>query len=71
MTELERLRSITAQELLSLGLSNIAYVKDVEVDGGTAVALCAANGHQIAIVPDRATAIAAAWKNGLAPLTLQ
>ena len=43
---------------------------DVEVDGETAVALFAANGQQIAVMEDRDTAVAAAWQNGLAPMTL-
>jgi len=63
-------RTITAQQLAALGLNDLAYVKDVEVDGGTAFAIFAANGQQLAIVPDRETAIAAAWENGLAPVTL-
>jgi hypothetical protein len=48
----------------------MAYLKDVEVDGETAVALFAANGQQIAVVEDHQTAVAAAWQNGLAPMTL-
>ena len=48
----------------------MAYVKNIEVDGETAVALFAANGLQIAVMEDRETAVAAAWQNGLAPMTL-
>lgn len=70
MTELERIRALTPQDLLMLGIKNIAYMKDVEVDGETAVALFAANGQQIAVMEDRQTAVAAAWQNGLSPLTL-
>ncbi len=70
MTEAERIRALTPQDLLMLGIKNIAYMKDVEVDGETAVALFAANGQQIAVMEDRATATAAAWQNGLAPMTV-
>lgn len=70
MTELERIRALTPQDLLMLGIKNIAYMKDVEIDGETAVALFAANGQQIAIMQDRQTAVAAAWQNGLSPLTV-
>lgn len=70
MTELERIRALTQQDLLMLGIKNIAYMKDIEVDGETAVALFAANGQQIAVMQDRQTAVAAAWQNGLAPMTL-
>jgi hypothetical protein len=70
MTELERIRALTPEDLLMLGIKNIAYMKDVEVDGETVVALFAANGQQIAVMQDRQTAVAAAWQNGLAPMTV-
>lgn len=69
-TNLERLRRITAQELLALGMKNIAYVRPITIDGATAVAICAANGKQIALAPDLGAALAAAWENGLAPVTV-
>jgi hypothetical protein len=70
MTNVERIRALSPQDLLMLGIKEMAYVKDVEVDGETAVALFAANGQQIAVMEDRQTAVAAAWQNGLAPMTL-
>jgi len=70
MTNVERIRALTPQDLLMLGIKDMAYVKDVEVDGETGVALFAANGQQIAVMEDRQTAVAAAWQNGLAPMTL-
>lgn len=69
-SELERIRQMSIEELLGLGVKNVAYLKDVEVDGGTAVAIFAANGQQLALVPDRNTAMSAAWENGLAPMRL-
>lgn len=69
-TELETVRAISRQQLAALGLNDVAYVKDVEVDGATAFAIFAANGEQLAVVPDRDTAVAAARENGLAPVTL-
>jgi len=70
MTEVERIRALTPKDLLMLGIKDMAYVKSIEVDGETAVALFAANGLQIAVMEDRETAVAAAWQNGLAPMTL-
>ncbi|MGH6891082.1 MAG: DUF1150 family protein [Dongiaceae bacterium] len=70
MTELERVRGLTPQDLLMLGIKDVAYLKDIEVDGETVVALFAANGQQIAVMEDRQTALAAAWQNGLAPMTV-
>ncbi|MET1026218.1 MAG: DUF1150 family protein [Dongiaceae bacterium] len=71
MINAEGFKHLTAQEMLAFGLKDIAYLKDVEVDGGTAVAIHAANGQQIALMPDRSTAVAAVWENGLAPVALQ
>ena len=69
-TELERIRALTPGDLLVLGMKNMAYMKDMEVDGETVVGLFAANGQQIAVMEDRETAVAAAWQNGLAPMTV-
>ena len=71
MMTTERIREISAQELLALGLKDIAYLKEIEVDGGTAVAIHAANGQQIALMPDHNAAVAAVWENGMAPVALQ
>jgi hypothetical protein len=70
MNAIDRLRQISAKELLALGLENVAYVRAVEIDGNTAIALCAADGAQIALAPDLKAAVAAAWENGLAPVTV-
>jgi hypothetical protein len=70
MTNVERIRALSPQDLLMLGVKDMAYLKDIEVDGETVVGLFAANGQQIAVVEDRQTAVAAAWQNGLAPMTL-
>jgi hypothetical protein len=69
-SELEPVRQMSIEELLGLGVKNVAYLKDVEVDGATAVAIFAANGQQLALVPDRNAAMSAAWENGLAPMPL-
>lgn len=71
MIDADRIRHLNAQELLALGLKDIAYLKDVEVDGESVIAIHAANGQQIALLPDRGAAVAAAWENGLAPVSLQ
>ena len=70
MTNVERIRGLSPQDLLMLGIKEMAYVKDIEVDGETQVALFAANGQQIAVMEDRQTAVATAWQNGLSPMTV-
>ncbi|MDY0872285.1 DUF1150 family protein [Dongia rigui] len=69
-TEIIDAHEITRQQLLALGLNDVAYVRDVDVDGATAFGIFAANGQQLAVMPDRDAAVAAAWENGLAPVTL-
>ncbi|WP_374310730.1 DUF1150 family protein [Dongia sp.] len=69
-TEHTDVHAITRQQLLALGLNDVAYVRDVEVDGATAFGIFAANGQQLAVMPDREAAVAAAWENGLAPVTI-
>jgi len=70
MTNVERIRGLSPQDLLMLGIKEMAYVKDIEVDGETQVALFAANGQQIAVMEDRQAAVATAWQNGLSPMTV-
>jgi len=70
MTESERIRGLNPQDMLMLGIKDMAYLKEIEVDGETAVGLFAANGQQIAVMEDLQTAVATAWQNGLAPMTV-
>lgn len=69
-TETVDAHAISRQQLLALGLNDVAYVRDVKVDGDIVFGIFAANGQQLAVMPDRETAVAAAWENGLAPVTL-
>ena len=70
MVSIEQIRKISTEDLLTLGVKDVAYLKEIEVDGGSAVGIFAANGLQLALLPDRNAAIAAAVENGLAPVTL-
>ncbi len=48
MTDLqETLRSLSSQDLLSLGMSQVAYVKPVSQDGQTSFAIYAAGWHAL------------------------
>ena len=70
MNQVDRLRRMSVQELMALGLDNVVYVRPVEVDGATAIAVFAANGRQIAVAPDLRAAVTTAWENGLSPVTV-
>ncbi len=52
-------RHLTAEQLSALGVSHIAYVKPVTVNGTAGFAIHAADGTPMALAGDRATALAA------------
>jgi hypothetical protein len=57
---------ITTQQLQMLGISQLAYVKRVTVDGNTAWAIHAADGTPMAIATDPGSAIAAIHEHQMA-----
>ena len=61
---------ITAEQLGQLGVSQIAYIKSVTVDGAAAFAVHAADGTPMAIIPDRATAFAAVVQHEMFPASV-
>ncbi len=70
MTTIERLRHISSQELALLGMQNLAYVKRVVVNDAPAFAIHAADGTEVAIVPDQDIAIATVRQHDLEPLSV-
>ncbi len=58
-------------ELLAMfGDGTAAYIKRVEVDGGTAYAIFGADGSQLAVMDDRDVAFAAARQHDLEPFSV-
>jgi hypothetical protein len=53
------IRALSPQQLGGLGVSQIAYVKPVVVDGSLAFAIHAADGTQMALAEDAPSAMAA------------
>jgi hypothetical protein len=70
MKEFERIRHMSSRELALFGMQDLAYVKPVLVDGVTAFALHAADGTQIAVMPDREIARATIRQHDLEPLSV-
>ena len=70
MTGLERIAQFTARDFEALGLGQLAYVKPVKVDGRTAFAVHAADGTEIAVMPDREVARAAIRQYDLEPVSV-
>ena len=70
MNRLQGLKGMSARDFAMLGLEDVAYVKSVVIDGGTAYAIHAADGTQIAVADQREMAIAAARQQHLEPLSV-
>jgi hypothetical protein len=54
-----KIHDITAEQLAKLGVSQLAYVKPVLVNGAAAFAIHAADGTPMAVAGDREVAMAA------------
>ncbi len=63
-------RHLTEQQLASLGVSHIAYLKPVIVDGVHGFAIHAADGTPMAVTGDRDVAIAAVVQHEMMPLSV-
>jgi hypothetical protein len=61
---------MTADQLGALGVSHIAYVKPVIVNGEAGFAIHAADGTPMALAGDRATAMAAIVQHEMLPLSV-
>ena len=70
MVQTERIDQISTQDLMILGLQEVAYVKAVVVDGQAAYAVHAADGREVVIMPSRDVALAAIRQNDLEPLSV-
>jgi hypothetical protein len=63
-------RHMTVEQLGALGMSHIAYVKPVIVNGMPGFAIHAADGTPMALADDRATAMAAIVQHEMLPLSV-
>lgn len=70
MNQMEKLRHISPQEFALLGMQDMAYVKRVTVNDEAAFAIYAADGTQVAVLPDRDVAIATVRQHDLEPLSV-
>jgi hypothetical protein len=70
MRETERIRHLSARELALFGMQDLAYVKQVIVNDVTGYAVHAADGTQIAVLPDREIAFATVRTHDLEPLSV-
>lgn len=69
-TALDVLRNISAQEFLSFGLHEVAYIRPVRQDGMVMWSLHAADGTALAVQANAHHAAVLARQNGMEPITL-
>ncbi len=65
--EIADIRHLSAEQLARLGVSQIAYVKSVTVDGEPAFAIHAADGTPMAVAENRDVALAAIREHEMMP----
>jgi hypothetical protein len=70
MNEIERIRHMSMRELALFGMQDLAYVKQVFVNDVAGFAVHAADGTQIAVLPDREIAFATVRQHDLEPLSV-
>jgi hypothetical protein len=63
-------RHLSEQQLAALGVSHIAYVKPVTVNGVQGFAIHAADGTPMAVAGDRDVAVAAVVQHEMLPLSV-
>jgi hypothetical protein len=67
----EYLKGLSSKDFLGFGLNDLAYIKPVELEEGTAWAVYAADGKPVSVLDTRENAIALILHNELEPVTLQ
>ena len=65
-----RIRHLSEEQLAALGVSHIAYVKPVMVNGEQGFAIHAADGTPMAVTDNRYVAIAAILQHEMLPLSV-
>jgi len=70
MIGLMDLRQISPRDFAALGLQDLAFIKRVSVNDDIAYAIHAANGTQMALIPDRDVAFATVRQHGLEPVSV-
>jgi hypothetical protein len=66
----EGMRQLSARELGMLGMEDVAYIKPIVEDGVEAFAVCAADGTQMAVIPNRNLAFAVVRQHDMEPLSV-
>ena len=68
--EIEASKIMTPNDLMVLGVQDIAYVKPVDLDGEAAYAIYSADGQELGYAEGRDLAIATVRHNDLEPVSV-
>lgn len=66
----ETLRQLSPKDFAVFGVDHVAYVKPVEAEGAAGFAVHAADGTQLAVLPDREIAFATIRQHDLEPVSV-
>jgi hypothetical protein len=69
MVHLNGYMQLSSQAFAALGLQDLAYIKPVQRDGKTMIAVNAADGTELAVAESRDVAMAFIRQNELEPLS--
>jgi hypothetical protein len=70
MTNIQDIRKISPQDLATLGMQNMAYLRAVTLDGTPGFGIFAADGTQVAFAPSRELAVTAVRQHDLEPVSV-
>ncbi len=70
MTEFAGMRGFSRQAFAALGALDLAYVREVRVEGRRSYAIRAADGRELAVVADRDIAFTMARQNDMEPMSV-
>jgi len=70
MNEIARIQPMSARDFALFGMQDMAYIKSVTVNDVVGYAVHAADGTQIAVLPDRNVAFATVRQHELEPLSV-
>ncbi len=70
MFDMNALRTMTAQDMATLGFGRIAYIRAISVQGEEVFAVMGADGRQLGLASDRESADIMAHRNDLSVVPL-
>ena len=70
MNNAESIREISPQALMAMGVSDLAYVRPIQIEGQDLFAVYAADGTQLTVLPSYELAVATIRRNDLEPVSI-